>query len=479
MSDLNRKPPHRVVHPKGRRPVVSGLLAAAVAAVGVVGVMAWPRPEHAAARVALQAQEGQVTTIDGRTFEGQITESGDEIVINTNGIITTLKRSDVTQIEYGSPEERLRTRLGQVSEENAAGRLDIAEEAIRRDLLDLADEIVQGVLERHPNDRRADNLAARINRERELTRSRGQGRDRNPPANRGRDRQAPPQQGGRSNAGPAQARLGDLLSDEQINRVRQAELQEADAAGRSPRIRFENRVIRRFVDSQQGLDFREFNRAGDVQKALYILANTNDEEIIDDVMIVTDPRSLLTFKQRVHQTVIETCATSQCHGGREPVGGFLLYPDGREDPTVYTNFVSLSMAERLVDDPTGGAFGGDGQVVRQMIDRQDPDNSLLLQYLLPPGLVTYPHPQVEGYQPRFQNPDANAFQMIRNWIGTQLERPRPDYNIDFTPPGQQPTTRPSTAPAQQQRGQGGEQGGGEQNGGGQGGGGQGGPFGGN
>lgn len=450
MPDVSQPPP-QVVRVAGRRPVVSGLLAVAVAAVGIAGLTSWPRPEAAAARVALLAQEGQVTTVDGRTFEGQITERGNEITIDTNGIVTTLQRSEVSQIMYGTAEQRLRKRLAQYSEDNAPARLDIAEEAIRRDLLNFADEIVQGVLERDPNDRRADNLAARINRERELARSQGQGSDSRPPANRGgggAGRQGQPQRGG-PNAGPAQAQLGDLLTEEQINRVRQAELQPADAAGRSPRIRFENRVVRRFVDTQPGLDFRDFNRAGDVQKALYILDNTDDEAILNDVKIVTDPGSLLAFKQRVHQTVIETCATSQCHGGREPVGGFLLYPNGRDDATIYTNFVSLSLAEQMVDDPTGGAFGGDGEVMRQMIDRQTPANSLLLQYMLPPTVATWAHPQVEGYEPRFQNPGDNLFQTIGNWIGGVLERPRPDYDIDFTPPGQPPTTRPTTEPAEQ------------------------------
>ena len=443
-------------HTRTRRlfPRAAGLVAVAVAVAGVIGIAALPEPAVAFSAASLAIADGQVTTTDGRTFEGDVTEQGDEVIVNRNGIVTRLARGDVATIEYGSPEQRLRKRLDAIGENNPSDRLGVAEEAIRRGLLDFAEEIVDGVLERYPNDRRADDLAARINQRRTLDESSGQG-SRRPGADRRRPggaNRAPADAGGQRRAGgPARPQLGDLLTDSQINRVKLAELQSAEAfTDRPPRVRFENRVVQRFVDTQPNLNFREFNDANDVDKALYLLANAPEEAMVDDVVVATDPVSISTFRQNIHTALLETCATAACHGGREPMGGFLLY-DGRDDATIYTNFVTMSLAEATVEDPSGGAFGGDGTLVRSMIDRNDTDSSLLLQYLLPADQVRYPHPAVEGFRPRFQNPNDQWFQGVRNWIGGELKRPRPEYRIDFTPPGQTPTTRPATRAAEGNR----------------------------
>ena len=429
----------------------AGLIAVAVAAAGVAGIAVSPRPAVAFSASSSAMADGEVTTTDGRTFEGDVTEQGDEVVIDRNGIVTRLARADVSRIDYGTPEERLRKRLDSIGENNTTDRLSVAEEAIRRGLLDMADEIVEGVLEQNPGDRRADSLATRIERQRSLDEASGQG-SRRPGADRRRpgrpDRGEPDVNNDRRRGGPARPQLGDLLTESQINRVRLAELQSADAfSGRPPRIRFEDRVVQRFVETQPNLEFRQFNEANDVEKALYLLANAPEEAMVDDVVLATDPGSLATFRQNIHAAVLETCATAECHGGRDPLGGLLLY-DGRNDETIYTNFVTLSLSEATVDDPSGGAFGGDGTLVRKMIDRDEPDSSLLLQYLLPADQVRYPHPTVEGFRPRFQNPNDQWFQGVRNWIGGELKRPRSDYRIDFTPPGQSPATRPATRAAE-------------------------------
>ena len=53
-----------------------------------------------------------------------------------------------------------------------------------------------------------------------------------------------------------------VLSEDQINRIRQVELRTADAtaARERPRISFQDGVVKRFVDSRPNLEFRDFNR---------------------------------------------------------------------------------------------------------------------------------------------------------------------------------------------------------------------------
>jgi hypothetical protein len=244
---------------------------------------------------------------------------------------------------------------------------------------------------------------------------------------------------------PLEATADELLDEDQINRLRQAELQPRDAQSqRPPRIRFADRVIQRFVETQPDLDFRRFNQADDVTKALYILGNTDDAEIIDDVRVMTDPTSLLAFRQTIHTAVLEGCATSACHGGPN-AGRFVLYPQPRNDAAVdYTNFYTLTRTTAYHDDPAGAAFGG-GTVLRRMIDRDLTDSSLLLQYMLPPDTVDFGHPEVEGFRPVVNSPRNNLFQGIRNWIDNVLEKPAPTYDLDFDPPGQPDAPRPAPA----------------------------------
>ena len=269
----------------------------------------------------------------------------------------------------------------------------------------------------------------------------------------------------RGNRGPGPQPLSpapsDLMNEDQVNRVRQVELQERDAQNRRPpAIRFEDRALQRFVESRPDLSFREFNAAPDVAKALFILENSDDEELVGDVRIVTDPGSLLTFKQSVHPAVIQSCATAACHGGGD-AGRFVLYPQPRSDEAIYTNFYTLTQTTAQYDDPAGAAFGG-GEVLRRMIDRAQPDQSLLLQYWLPADTqgVDYPHPEVEGWQPPANGPDDPAFRAIREWIATDLRAQAGGYGLDFTPPGDPDVTddeQPEDEPQQGQEQQGQEQ----------------------
>ena len=105
-------------------------------------------------------------------------------------------------------------------------------------------------------------------------------------------------------------------------------------------------------------------------------------------------------------------------------------PNGEK--TVYTNFFYLQ-------SPTIGN--------QDMINRQIPERSLLLQYGLDRSAAEWPHPEVVGWRPKFQNKQDKFFQLIGDWIGS-LWTPTPDYGIteqsqDRPEP---PTSQPATAP---------------------------------
>jgi hypothetical protein len=122
------------------------------------------------------------------------------------------------------------------------------------------------------------------------------------------------------------------------------------------------------------------------------------------------------------------------------------------DAATYTNFYILQKYTKTFQSTDSAVFGrGDLRV----IDRQHPEQSLLLQYGLPGSQAEYPHPDVPGYKPVFHGKADPRFQLIQNWIGKALQPVEPDYGIDFPVPGsgsgaattQAATSKPASAPA--------------------------------
>jgi hypothetical protein len=90
-----------------------------------------------------------------------------------------------------------------------------------------------------------------------------------------------------------------------------------------------------------------------------------------------------------------------------------------------------------------------------MIDRQQPDRSMLLQYALPGAIAEYDHPDVPGYKPAFRGQNDPRYRQVLDWLGKTLKAQDPNYGIDYVVPGStssatQPTSTPAaTQPATQ------------------------------
>lgn len=423
---------HKALRPHlGRRHARIGLFTACLLAGAI-----WLSPTSSSALL----DEGVVRTTDGKTLEGDIVERDGKVQVTANGIVTRLDVEDVASIEYGSPEERLRKQHDAVAEGEYEARLAIARQAMNRDLLDLAEEIASGVRGDEPGNARAGQLLDQIARRRQIKQASGTG-----------VRRDLPEQGGPGAATRA-LRPGDigLLSDEQVNLIRQTELQPADATRERNRVRvnFRDGVINRFVENQPGLDFRTFDRQEDVVKALYILESNADRAVKDDVVITSEPTSLLSYLREVEPIILNGCATSGCHGSAGQ-GDFMLYPTARNTATSYTNYYYVNTYSKPIHDGTSGAFG-EGPVARKLVDRINVDQSLLLNYMLPPDLALYAHPRVKGFVPVAPDTSADNFQTVRTWI-SQVLRPLPvtGYGFEFgdaATPATGPSTQPSTAP---------------------------------
>lgn len=216
--------------------------------------------------------------------------------------------------------------------------------------------------------------------------------------------------------------LKSMISDEDIQRIRLCELGDKDRVN----VEFRNDVVKRFLDQVRGEgDFAE--KGADVQfrrrpaswQAKYIIDKVSpDDPLRDDIIIKTDPSSMKEFRSGVWRWISGNCATSTCHGAAKGKGGLKLWNvAGRNDNVDYTNFLILD------------SFNTKGL---QVIRRDDPEDSLLLQYSLPETQAKHRHPK--AINSAFSSKNAVGYKQTLNWI-LSLKRPlHPAYNLKSNPP---------------------------------------------
>jgi hypothetical protein len=155
-----------------------------------------------------------------------------------------------------------------------------------------------------------------------------------------------------------------------------------------------------------------------------LMFELRSRDLYPHVEVLTEPRALNLFRQRVHNAwLVKNCATSRCHGNPEP-GGFFLHRRRYKDERVrYTNLLLL---ERLEVDP-----------VWPLVNYEEPVMSLVIQHGLPRHLARLPHPDVEGWRPVFVDLDSRLLQESVSWIDAMM-RPRPIYPVELTLPVSDP-----------------------------------------
>lgn len=248
---------------------------------------------------------------------------------------------------------------------------------------------------------------------------------------------------------PAEIALG-LITKEDVQRLRFVELldfQSDDvppALRESISVRFDRGVLTAFLDAMA--DVPEF--AGKANRQRFIaLKPTQQVQVMRQygdlayqprIRILNDPLVFRRFKP-VAALIERGCATRDCHGGSTPAKpfgwrGHSLYPE----QSLYTQFLILDRV----------ALGRD-----RLIDRDQPADSLILEYGLPLGATRRSHPgQIKPLYP--QGTEDPNYKMVLDWIDL-LRIPRPINGIRLEgypeplPPGSRlSATRPaSTRPS--------------------------------
>ncbi len=213
-----------------------------------------------------------------------------------------------------------------------------------------------------------------------------------------------------------------LLTDEQINliKVYEIDLDERPTVVVPPDTidelfkNYSDEVIPR--GRREQAEFRGMRG----YRQLAVLFRVRAKELYGDVIVRDDPPAMLTFKRQIHrQYVLAQCG--ECHGNGGAEGLFLTLDRPTSNPTVYSNFYSLTRVEN--------ARG-------RMLDRQRPEDSLLIQYGLPADEAKAPHPDVEGWRPAFYGDYTRSqqYRALVEWIGEELFNPAPNYGINWQPP---------------------------------------------
>jgi len=392
-----------------------------------------------AASAALADTKKVVARNPDRVIVGEVTETDDGYEVRTRFGVVQLQRHEVVSItDVVDPKQEHDERLAELADDDVDGHIELGRWAGENELTEEAMSRFRHVLEIEPDNQEAALLLRQLEADLE----------READSNASGDNGGPDEPPGDGAATP-DFNAEWLVSMDDVYRIRMAEMRE----GEKIRVAFVDEVLDDFAKMMKGetdvdgekFNAKTFDRLSREEKLQYILANVDrdDMSIRDRIHLMEDPAFMDKdqFRRIWRLQIAESCGAAQCHGGVGAPGGLKLLklPGGAGDlgtRTYYTNFLILDMYKA----ETGQLRG------QRLIDRNRPENSLLLQFGLEPDEAVFTHPQVEGeaIRPAFRDTEDEKYEVTLRWITESLRGPvHPYYNVDFTPPvGEEPDQPP-------------------------------------
>lgn len=380
------------------------------------------QPDPKASAVNEGPREVVLSLRGGREVSGVLVREDAKIItLRIEGIETGFEKSSLTGMRELPPVlERYVTMRSLLSDDDLDGRVLLVEWLRSREMYQLALFEVNALLDIDRTHARARELKLWLDLQASLTESKTSGEQ---PGGADADAKAAYQMRQRArNEFP-------LLTSEQINLIK---VYEVDLRRPPPLlIKRETieQLIRMFPESPlipATPEGREALLRRTPEQLLELIFRLQARELYGQVLVRGHPTALERFRNEVHgRWLINTCATSQCHGGGEAGRLWLYDRKPFSDETVYTNFLILERY-RL----------GDGT---PLLNYSEPARSPLLQMGLPTELSLYPHPEAprtkgsRGWHPVFKTSEDKRFQEAVGWLST-MYRPRPEYPIEYKPP---------------------------------------------
>ncbi len=381
---------------------------------------------------AVAARQAVVMLHDGQRLEGELVEQTDQsVTFLIAGMPQTIERDRIADIDVSETFEQEYARRAAAAADDPAARYRLAHWLFEQQAYTEAEHELNVLFDDLEVTRRTAEVDAdlaeraavlataieqriKLLQQEEATRSAGPGRR-------------------AAGAAAEPGRRGRLLQESRltaaaINRIR---LMEIDPAAR-PNVRVHrdvwNDLFTRYADhplTPRGRAEQTRMRAAEGWRQLQLIFDLGAREYYDQVQVLDDPPAMRTFRTQIHHRyVLNYCGTAECHGGTfdgrssRPGGFELLRLLPNRDDTVYTNFHRLHATRR-----------DDGE----MLDREKPAWSLLIQYGLPRDRAYTPHPDTPGWRFGLRDENDAMYQVLEQWIARELYHPTPDYGIE--PPG--------------------------------------------
>jgi hypothetical protein len=386
---------------------------------------------------ALFAKQGTVTTRAGETFTGDVTSDDKNVFVNGPGGQLSFKKENIVRIDYvDTIDDQYDRRHAKLKDNDVKGRIDLANWANDNRRADLAIKALQEARKIDPSDK--DAARALDGAEQQLALDQSAANGKTPATGPASPQQTTPATPGGApaasaaptpapNSKPTEPRR--LLNEDEINLIRIREMAIDDA---KIKVRFSNNVIKRYLSvNDKDKDPATFSKLLPAEQALDILG-AGDPAMSKDVKILNDPAPLLEFKKKILPLVATGCGSVACHGGNK-AGAFALFP-GESTNAVYTNFYILQTYAVTINKKR-----------YLLMDREIPDQSLVLQFGLPLAEAAPPHPVVPNWRPRFRTSTDPAYKQITDWLSNSLKVIQPDYglNIDMKLAPLPPATKPA------------------------------------
>jgi hypothetical protein len=177
------------------------------------------------------------------------------------------------------------------------------------------------------------------------------------------------------------------------------------------------RTLRNAADVDPGWE-RILDKGKPPEKLQLILKHTGLRHL-ERIRVRGDTETFNRFRRRVLPIVMRGCAKSGCHGGNATHAFRFPFGVPSSDDFAYTSFVVLDS----IRTPHG-----------PLIDRELPEQSVLLHYMLPATKAPSHRPlRGQPIPPTLRGTDDPEFKQIAEWIAT-LRVPHADYQLDFVPP---------------------------------------------
>ena len=368
---------------------------------------------------AVSAEVVIVHLASGGTLRGDLAKLGEDYSLRTDDGVLTLKSSEVSRIEpLPAPDlkKEYEQRRSAVAADDIEGHVDILVWLIESQAWSLANEQCELILRRRPSQRLAnrwhDPIRAKLGLNSQAEEA----------------AQLKEQEEAENGGAPAP----ELMSRIDVNRIRLLELTSPQSVANPPRMRVRdtkrwdaiNAQVAAAIakdDDDQGSKTKAYLNASNAEQ-LFVLSKLTGAQFAEDIDVVGDPEPLREFRQRILPLVRETCGRSGCHAASGHAEGFRLpRTAGTGDRGVYAAFYQLDSMQT----PTG-----------PLINRDTPQRSMLIQYMLPREIAMMPHPELpegEHISAPFNKPTDPYYEMLIAWIQS-LKDPRPDYDLEYKLP---------------------------------------------